>query len=212
MAERPSTPADKAHTQATAEQQFEAEDIKDALDLKREAEQGDAPVSNLSGSSPLTEQWQRCAEKLRAQVAKSLGLYWRECRTTAKKHKLISTAAMVLGLATPLIIAEASKVKPLFGVKPEYLHAAAFVTSLSVALLEGFRRIGKFDSRWANSYRDATDIKRARDTFEINTIGYAVGTSSWIKSFREYRAAYHTVIDRDISRISSIGSDAEPEK
>jgi len=128
-------------------------------------------------------------DELLKAISQSLDYYRVEIEATGKWHRRLSVATMIMSVLAPVFVAGSASGSLLY-IAPALLAPVGVSLTIGIAVLEGFKRIYKFNERWSSAYTAKLAIKRARETYKFNRIGLTVGAEDWKKNFHFLEAAY----------------------
>lgn len=132
--------------------------------------------------------------KLLDEIQKSVDYYVRYGRSAQRWQRSTAVAVMILSTFAPLLVASSTTtVGGNLGLPAGTVSIAAFVVTLLLALLEGVRRIFRFEQRWMACYMAKQVLKREREKYRFARIGLDVGSDAWKANFAELRKAYDEV-------------------
>lgn len=158
---------------------------------------------------PTEEQWRSREEKFHAEVTDTLAAYALDLNKTWKRQRAIAIALMVCGVLAPMLVV-GSAFDDAFGVPEQVTKGAAVVVTLTLAILEGLKRIFQFERRWAAIYWAKSAIKRARSDYRISQIGLDVGSEQWASHFKTYRDRVTETIDIETREFFDAFASSEP--
>lgn len=145
---------------------------------------------------PNEERWLKQERKMFSRIENDLRYYGSEVKLCRLAQTNLSIAVMIFGVLTPVVIAEAGKTDSFFG-PPALLTTIATGMAALAAILEGIRRIGRFDRRWIANYSAATKIRRLRDQYRLRQIGKPVGSDDWRENIFHYQQLINDVLDKE---------------
>jgi hypothetical protein len=145
--------------------------------------------------SVVQSQFKEREDKLLSLVEGSVEYYVKYGRTAQRYQRCTAVLVMVLSTLAPLLVAGSSStwVKDL-GLPDKSIAVAAFVVTLLLSLIEGVRRIFRFEQRWISCYTAKETLKREREKYRFARIGLEIGSDAWKSNFAELRKAYDDVI------------------
>ncbi|OWV71741.1 hypothetical protein ATY76_31295 [Rhizobium sp. R339] len=142
------------------------------------------------------QRWLKQEHKMFSRIENDLRYYNGEIKLCRVAQTNLSIAVMIFGVLTPVVIAEAGKTDSFFGSSALLTTVATGMAALA-AILEGIRRIGRFDRRWIANYSAATKIRRLRDQYRLRQIGKPVGSDDWKENIVHYQQLINDVLDKE---------------
>ncbi|NKM45138.1 DUF4231 domain-containing protein [Rhizobium leguminosarum bv. viciae] len=146
------------------------------------------------------ERWLKQERKMFSRIENDLHYYSGEVKLCRFAQRNLSISVMIFGVLTPVVIAEAGKTASIFGSQTS-LNAVATGIAALAAILEGIRRICRFDRRWIANYSAATKIRRLRDEYRSMQIGKPVGSEDWRANIFRYQQSINNVLDRETAEF-----------
>lgn len=145
--------------------------------------------------STVPEQWRAREQKLVEQVTSTISWYSKHMRRNLYAQRVVSVAVMILSVFAPLFVVGSNF--EVFGIDPNIIKASAIITTVLLSLLEGMKRIFRFDHRWSACFWARNDLKKAREQYRIKQIGQAVGSALWVENLLKLTSAYYDITDKE---------------
>ena len=117
----------------------------------------------------VVSEWLRRETKLLEEIASALEYYSRHTKRYQFWQRATSVSVMVLSTLAPLVVAGSGVAEGTFGLSRDNLSVAGVIITLILALIEGVRRIFRFEQRWATCYQVKSTIKREREGLPLST-------------------------------------------
>ena len=114
------------------------------------------------------QRWLKQEHKMFSRIENDLRYCNGEIKLCRLAQTNLSIAVMIFGVLTPVVIAEAGKTDSFFGSSALLTTVATGMAALA-AILEGIRRIGRFDRRWIANYSAATKNQAITRPIQIET-------------------------------------------
>lgn len=145
-------------------------------------------------STIIQSQFKEREAKLLDQISGSIEYYVKYGKTAQLWQRYTATLVMVLSTFAPLLVAgSASTLSRDLGLPDGSVAVAAFAVTLLLSLVEGIRRIFRFEQRWIACYTAKETLKRERERYRFARIGLEIGSDAWKSNFAELRKAYDDV-------------------
>jgi hypothetical protein len=154
--------------------------------------------ANMEGSvtgSTVQQQWTAREQKLVEQVTSTIAWYSKHMRRNWYAQRAVSVTVMILSVFAPLFVIGSDF--EVFGIDPNVIKASAIITTVLLALLEGMKRIFRFDHRWSACFWARNDLKKAREQYRIKQIGQAVGSATWVENLLKLTSTYYDITDKE---------------
>ncbi|CUX19452.1 DUF4231 domain-containing protein [Agrobacterium deltaense] len=139
----------------------------------------------------ITDKYRFREKKLLDEIQRSVEYYVRYGQIAQKWQRITAMLVMVLSTFAPLLVVGSTTSLPVLS--EEVVSFAAFLVTLLLALLEGTRRIFRFEQRWMACYMAKQTLKREREKYRFARIGLVVGSDVWKANLADLRRVYDEV-------------------
>lgn len=157
------------------------------------------PDFSAADEAALQSDWLKRETKLFAEIDNSVTYYAGRAKVALRSHRLISIAVVVVGPMAPVAVAASTaKDAILFSMPSGFYSGLAIVLTVLLAILDGVRRIFRFDRRWTSCNLAKVDLRRARETYLRKRIGLTVGDAAWQSNLGELREAYEAATGKEL--------------
>lgn len=161
-----------------------------------------APIGQTGGIAPseAEDQWMQRERKLTENVNRAIAYYRASARSARVWHRIFSTTSMVLTVLSPVFVVSngaSESGEGIFGIDAGELSTVAVSLTVSLAIVEGIRRIYKFDQRWSTCYMTGRTLKKAREDYRFGRIGLETGSDEWQKNLLRFRSVYEDATDTE---------------
>ena len=157
----------------------------------------------------VVSEWLRRETKLLEEIASALEYYSRHTKRYQFWQRATSVSVMVLSTLAPLVVAGSGVAEGTFGLSRDNLSVAGVIITLILALIEGVRRIFRFEQRWATCYQVKSTIKREREGYRYQRIGLAVGSEEWKLNLAALRKAFDIATGQETQAFFAAVQDAK---
>jgi len=141
-------------------------------------------------------EWLRRETKLMEEIASAIEYYSKHAKRNQFWQRATSVSVMILSTLAPLVVAGSGIADGTFWSRDE-LNVAAVTITMILALIEGVRRIFRFEQRWATCYQVKSTVKRERESYRYQRIGLAVGSEEWKTNLATLRKAFDTATGQE---------------
>jgi hypothetical protein len=139
--------------------------------------------------------WAQREEKITSQLDNTIAWYSSRMRRNLYAQRIVSVIVMLCGVFAPVLVA-GSNLK-ILGLENETIQICAFFLTIVLAILEGLKRIFRFEQRWSAYFWARNDLKKMRDMYRIEKIGKEVGSDAWVANFRKLVEEYYAITDKE---------------
>jgi len=168
--------------------------------------QGSAAVSNVK-----QDDFKQREGKIFGRYEAAIKEYRNLGRWYLRRHRVISVALLVSAVLSPVLIASNNDLFGLPEAQGIWLTRGAVVLSLVVALLEGIRRIFKYDDRATAAYHAQRDLVLARERYRMYKLRNPDLTPERFAAFEAFwRTYYEDVYARETSGWTATFRNEEP--
>ncbi|MBO0906532.1 SLATT domain-containing protein [Jiella sonneratiae] len=174
--------------------------------MEHEAEDASGSVKRVGRRSeePILEKWAKREEKLNDEVTAAIRDYLEEMEFARKGSRFTNVLIMILSSIAPLFVvstAAAPSFQGFTGISQNIIGLITLIITVALSLAEGFRRIFRFDQRWATCYVAKRALKNAREKYRISQVPHQIGSDEWVANFVGFRGYYESMIDREVKEF-----------
>jgi hypothetical protein len=150
------------------------------------------PAEELSN-----KKWAKEEAVLVGWVTGTIEYYKRVHKKTIKVQRVLAVTTVVIGAVTPVIVAGAGTTGGLFHLDPGTLNSFAVVLTVALAILEGIRRIFRFEQRWISCHIAKVALQKSLGRFRFATVGLNPGSDEWKSAMLELRTSFESTTERE---------------
>jgi hypothetical protein len=165
------------------------------------------------------EEWKKREKALLDEVRDSLKFYRKTKKVARVWQRFTSSVVMIGSILAPATVATGAATSgnqinlTLLGIPSNSLASISLVISLCVAIAEGFRRIFRFEKRWASAWLSSQALYTAYDDYSDAIVGKSIGSPEWVSELQKLRKMVNGAKQQDGEEFfQSVKSDAPPEK
>lgn len=157
----------------------------------------------------VTKEWLWRESKLLDEIAGAVEYYAKHTRRNQLWQRITSVSVMALSTLAPLVVAGSGIEGGIFGLSKVQLNVAGVSITFVLALIEGIRRIFRFEQRWATCYMVKATIKREREKYRYARIGLTVGTDEWKAQLAALRKSFDDATGRETQEFFAAVQEAK---
>lgn len=129
------------------------------------------------------------------QVTDTIAWYSHHMKRNWYTHRTISVFVMIGSVFTPMLVAGSSLT--IFGISDNFIRGAAIISTILLSILEGLRRIFRFEQRWSTCFWARNDLKKLRDQYRVAQIGEEIGSDVWLKNLQRLKDKYYAITEKE---------------
>ncbi|WP_144083188.1 hypothetical protein [Rhizobium leguminosarum] len=163
-------------------------------------------------------EWKKREQALLGEIADSLKFYGGVQKVARYWQRVISSVVMIGSILAPATVATGAATSgkqidlTLLGIQSSSLASISLVITLLVAVAEGFRRIFRFERRWASAWLSGQTLHAAKEDYLDAVIGKPVGSPEWVSEFQKLRKSINGAKNQDGEEFfQSVKADAPTE-
>lgn len=157
------------------------------------------------------QEWKDRANRFSESVTDAIAWYRKQMWRAWYAHRITSVLVLILSVLAPIFVAGAgtSAQGIVLGFTANEARAIALWITVALALLEGLRRLFRFEQRWSSCFWARNGLRRARDEYRTSQIDIAVGSAQWVANFEAFRKAYYEITDKESRDLFRMDSDKD---
>jgi hypothetical protein len=140
--------------------------------------------------------------------------YYKSARKTARVLQRVTSSVVMVGsiLAPTSIATNTGNTIDLgsLGVTDSSAALISLTITLVVAITEGFRRIFRFEQRWASAWLSGQKLHMARERYYDSIVGLEFGGEAWKTELMNLRKAVNDTMTLDGEEFFQSVKDLEP--
>ena len=161
-----------------------------------------SPIQDTDSQPPdnlgeFEKEWIQRESRLMNELSSTLQYYTNVNKIAAKYQRAISLSVMIGGVIAPVLVAASANNQTVFGLSSPIVSGIVVVLTSLIAIVEGTKRIYRFEQRWVSCNAAKRAIKNARENYRAKRIGLKVGSPEWQQNYFALRAAFEAASDKE---------------